>query len=81
LTLGAWAGMQLTSYVLAETGPDRAAFLHAMESIHNLDLGTTAPMTFGPDRHMGATADMIIGLQNGEYVPIAGPVNYGEADG
>ena len=42
-------------------------------------LGTTAPLTFGPDRHMGATADMIIGLQNGDYVPIAGPVNYGEA--
>ena len=79
LTLGAWVGMQLTSYVLAETGPDRSAFLRAMERIRNLDLGTTAPLTFGPDRHMGATADMIIGLQNGDYVPIAGPVNYGEA--
>jgi ABC-type branched-subunit amino acid transport system substrate-binding protein len=79
LTLGAWVGMQLTSYVLARTGPDRQAFLHAMESISDLDLGTTAPLTFGPDRHMGATADMIIGLHNGEYVPIAGPVNYGEA--
>jgi branched-chain amino acid transport system substrate-binding protein len=79
LTLGAWVGMQLTSYVLAETGPDRAAFLRGMEAIRNLDLGTTAPLTFGPDRHMGATADMIIGLHDGDYVQIAGPVNYGEA--
>ena len=72
---------QMNQYraVLARTGPDRHAFLHAMESISDLDLGTTAPLTFGPDRHMGATADMIIGLHNGDYVPIAGPVNYGES--
>jgi len=78
-TLAAWVGMQLTSYVLAETGPVRSAFIAATEQIRNLDLGTTAPLTFGPDRHMGATADMILTLQNGQYAVLAGPVNYGEA--
>lgn len=78
-TLGAWAGMQLFSYAFAQTGPDRKAFIAATERIHNLDLGTTEPLTFGPDRHMGAMSDMILGLQDGHYVALAGPVNYGEA--
>jgi substrate-binding family protein len=78
-TLAAWVGMQLTTFVLAQTGPDRSAFLAAMERIHGLDFGTTAPLTFGPDRHMGATADMILGIRNGRYVALAGPVDYGEA--
>jgi branched-chain amino acid transport system substrate-binding protein len=78
-TLAAWVGMQLFSYGLALTGPDRTAFIAAIEHAHDLDLGTTAPMTFGPDRHMGATADMILTLRDGRYVALAGPVNYGEA--
>jgi ABC-type branched-subunit amino acid transport system substrate-binding protein len=78
-TLAAWVGMQLLVEVLERTGPNRRAFLKALESIRGLDLGTTAPLTFGPDRHMGATATVLLRLDNGRYVAASGPVNYGEA--
>jgi branched-chain amino acid transport system substrate-binding protein len=78
-TLAAWVGMQLLVEVLRRTGPDRRAFLRRMESLHDLDLGTTAPLDFNPDRHMGATADVLLGIKNGRYVAVTGPVNYGEA--
>lgn len=78
-TLAAWVGMQLTVHVLTQTGPDRVAFLDAMESISNLDLGTTSPLTFTPDRHLGGTSTTLLKLRDGRYYAFEGPVNYGEA--
>jgi hypothetical protein len=72
--------MQLTVHVLAQTGTDRAAFLSTMESIRNLDLGTTSPLTFTPDRHLGGSSTMLLKLRDGRYYAFEGPVDYGLAD-
>jgi hypothetical protein len=48
--------------------------------VRNLDLGTTAPLRFGPDRHMGATASVILRITDGKYEAASGPVSYGEAE-
>lgn len=79
LTLAAWVGMQLTTHVLARSGTDRAAFLATMESIRNLDLGTTSPLTFTPDRHLGGTRTTLLKLKDAEYVRFTEPVDYGTA--
>lgn len=78
-TLAAWVGMQLFSEVFAATGPDRAAFLAAMNRVTNLDLGTTSPLTFNPDRHLGGTASVLLRLKGGRYVAVSGPLSFGEA--
>ena len=79
-TLAAWVGMQLTVHVLAQTGTDRAAFLSTMESIRNLDLGTTSPLTFSPDRHLGGSSTVLLKLRDGRYYAFEGPVDYGIAE-
>lgn len=79
-TLAAWVGMQLTTHVLAQTGPDRPRFLAAMEAIRNLDLGTTSPLTFSPDKHLGGSATTLLKLKGGKYYAFAGPVDYGMAE-
>jgi branched-chain amino acid transport system substrate-binding protein len=79
-TLAAWVGMQLLSEAVARTGPDRPAFLRTVESFHNLDLGTTSPLTFGPDRHLGGSASILLRLKGGKYVRASDPLNFGEAD-
>ena len=71
--------MQLVTEVLAKTGPDRRAFLHALEQIRNLDLGTTAPLTFTPDRHLGGSASVLLRLKGGKYIRVSEPLNFGEA--
>jgi ABC-type branched-subunit amino acid transport system substrate-binding protein len=78
-TLAAWVGMQLTVEGLRRSGPDRAAFIATLESFVNLDLGTTAPLTFSPDRHLGGTMSTLLRLRDGKYVAVSGPVTYGEA--
>ncbi len=78
--LAAWAGMQLLAEVLARTGPDNEAFLAEIESIRGLDLGTTAPLTFSPDRHMGGTATVLLQLRDGRYVRASEPLNFGYID-
>jgi branched-chain amino acid transport system substrate-binding protein len=79
-TLAAWVGMQLLSEAVARTGPDRRAFLQTVESFRNLDLGTTSPLTFGPDRHLGGSASILLRLKGGKYVRASDPLNFGEAD-
>jgi len=61
------------------TGPDRRAFMRAIEATKNLDLGTTSPLTFSPDRHLGGTATELLRLKGGKYVRMSDPLNYGEA--
>jgi ABC-type branched-subunit amino acid transport system substrate-binding protein len=79
-TLAAWVGMQLTVEALRRSGPDRAAFIQTMESFANLDLGTTSPLTFGPDRHLGGTRSTLLRLKDGHYVAASEPLTFGEAD-
>jgi len=79
-TLAAWAGMQLFTEILGRVGaPDPAAFLDALEHTTNLDLGTTSPITFGPDRHLGGTASTLLKLSGGHYVRASDPLDFGEA--
>jgi branched-chain amino acid transport system substrate-binding protein len=79
-TLAAWVGMQLLVHVLAQTGTDRDRFLEEMEGIRNLDLGTTSPLTFTPDRHLGGSKTTLLKLRGGRYFAFTGPVDYGTAD-
>ncbi len=79
-TLAAWVGMQLTVHVLDRSGTDRGRFLAEMESIRNLDLGTTSPLTFSPDKHLGGSNTTLLKLKQGRYYAFAGPVDYGEAE-
>jgi branched-chain amino acid transport system substrate-binding protein len=79
-TLAAWVGMQLLVEVLARVGePDRAAFLAEMNNVRNVDLGTTSPLTFTPDRHLGGSQSTIIKLRNGRYFRFSDPLSFGEA--
>lgn len=79
-TLAAWVGMQMLVHALSRVGePDADAFLAAMESIRNLDLGTTSPLTFTPDRHLGGSNTTILKLKDGKYFRFEGPVDYGKA--
>ena len=77
-TLAAWVGMQLLTEGVARSGPDQRAFLRAVESFKNLDLGTTSPLTFTPDRHLGGTASILLKLKGGKYVRASDPLNFGE---
>ena len=79
-TLAAWVGMQLTVHVLARSGTDRTRFLAEMESIRNLDLGTTSPLTFTPDRHLGGSKTTLLKLKDAKYVAFERQVDYGMAD-
>lgn len=78
-TLAAWVAMQLVIEVLSKTGPDRKAFLGALERVRNLDLGTTSPLTFTPDRHLGGSASVLLKLKGGKYIRVSEPLNFGEA--
>lgn len=79
-SLAAWVGMQLTTHVLQQTGPDRARFLAAMEQIRNLDLGTTSPLTFTPDKHLGGSHTTLLKLRDGGYYAFQRDVDYGLAE-
>jgi branched-chain amino acid transport system substrate-binding protein len=81
-TLAAWVGMQLTVEALARLQTiDRGAFLRTMNQLANLDLGTTSPLTFSPDRHLGGSASILLKLKGGHYVRVSDPLNFGEAAG
>ncbi len=75
-TLAAWVGMQLTTYAIAAAGgPDRGKFIDALNHTSNLDIGTTTPLSFSPDRHMGGTATTLLKLRNAQYYPVSAPVD------
>ena len=78
-TLAAWVGMQLTAEILAKSGPDRKAFIAELERTRGLDLGTTSPLTFTPDRHLGGTQSVLLRLRGGRYVKASDPLSFGEA--
>ena len=76
--LAAWVGMQLLTETLRRSGPDRRAFIRTLETTTGLDLGTTSPLTFTPDRHLGGTASTLLRLKNGRYVRASDPLSFGE---
>lgn len=79
-TLAAWVGMQLLVEGMTRAGEvGQPAFLDALHTIRNLDLGTTSPLTFTPDRHLGGSATVLIHLQDGRFVRIGEPHSHGEA--
>lgn len=79
-TLAAWAGMQLLIEGVMRAGEvDQPAFLDALHTIRNLDLGTTSPLTFTPDRHLGGSATVLIHLEGGRFVRLGDPHSHGEA--
>jgi len=59
---------------------DAAAFIDAIHTIRDLDLGTTSPLTFTPDRHLGGSMTVLIHLEEGRFVRLSDPQTYGEAD-
>ena len=69
----------LALFVLTRSGPDRVAFTRTLEATKNLDLGTTAPLTFSPDRHLGGTATQLLRLKGGKYIRVSEALSYGEA--
>jgi branched-chain amino acid transport system substrate-binding protein len=77
-TLAAWVGMQLLVEGVARSGDDRQLFLRTIESFKNLDLGTTSPLTFSPDRHLGGTSSTLLRLKGGKYVRASDPLSFGE---
>jgi ABC-type branched-subunit amino acid transport system substrate-binding protein len=77
-TLAAWVGMQLLAEGVARSGNDQRAFLRVVESFKSLDLGTTSPLNFNPDRHLGGTASTLLRLKGGKYVRASDPLNFGE---
>jgi len=78
--LAAWVGMQLFTEVFARSGPDAEAFLAEIESIRNLDIGTTSPLIFTPDRHLGGTLTVLLKLKGGRYIRASDPLTFGYMD-
>lgn len=79
--LAAWVGMQLFTEILGRTGPDAEAFIAELETgVANLDLGTTSPLVFTPDRHMGGTQTTLLQLQDGKYVRASDPLFFGYSE-
>jgi ABC-type branched-subunit amino acid transport system substrate-binding protein len=76
--LAAWVGMQLFVETLRKSGADRQAFIRTLDTTANLDLGTTSPLTFSPDRHLGGTQSTLLRLKGGRYVRVSDPVSFGE---
>jgi ABC-type branched-subunit amino acid transport system substrate-binding protein len=53
---------------------DRAAFISALEQIHELKTGVVPPVTFGPNQRVGSNGSYVVGvdLGNKQYVPLTG---------
>lgn len=79
--LAAWVGMQLFTEILGRTGPDAEAFIAELETgVANLDLGTTSPLVYTPDRHMGGTHTTLLQLDGGRYVRASDPLFFGYSE-
>lgn len=54
----------------AGPSPTRPGFRAALESIHNVELGIGAPLTFGPGRHQGLDDVHFTRVEDGRWVPV-----------
>jgi hypothetical protein len=54
----------------AGTNPTRASFRTALEGMRNVDLGISAPLNFGPERHQGLDSVYFTRVENGRWVPV-----------
>jgi hypothetical protein len=70
--------MQLLTETMRRSGPDRDAFVRTLNTTTNLDLGTTSPLTFDPDRHLGGSQSTLLRLKGGRYVRMSDPLSFGE---
>jgi branched-chain amino acid transport system substrate-binding protein len=55
----------------AGPNPTRLSFRHALESMHNVDLGIGAVLNFGPERHQGLDSVYFTRVEGERWVPIA----------
>lgn len=57
---------------LTKMGPDpqRARFREVMESLDKVDLGTEAPLSFGPKKHQGSSRVYYTVVADGQFVPV-----------
>jgi ABC-type branched-subunit amino acid transport system substrate-binding protein len=54
----------------AGTNPTRASLRQSLESLHSVDLGIGAPLTFGPERHQGLDSVYFTRVLGEHWVPI-----------
>jgi ABC-type branched-subunit amino acid transport system substrate-binding protein len=54
----------------AGTNPTRASLRQSLESLHNVDLGIGALLSFGPERHQGLDSVYFTRVQGEHWVPI-----------
>ena len=54
----------------AGVNPTRASFRAALEGMRNVDLGISAPLTFGPERHQGLDSVYFTRVDSGRWVPV-----------
>ena len=54
----------------AGANPTRASLRQSLESLHNLDLGIGAPLTFGPERHQGLDSVYFTRVEGDHWVPV-----------
>ena len=54
----------------AGTNPTRASLRQSLESLHGVDLGIGATLTFGPERHQGLDSVYFTRVQGEHWVPI-----------
>jgi branched-chain amino acid transport system substrate-binding protein len=57
-------------------GPiNRQSLTRALESIKNYDSGIIPSVTYGPDRHLGASTVQRVEVQNGAWVTVGAPID------
>ena len=54
----------------AGANPTRASLRQSLESLHSLDLGIGAPLSFGPERHQGLDSVYFTRVEGDHWVPV-----------
>src|SRR6266536_2170769 len=72
ISLEGFVNAKVTVEALRGAGinPTRASLRQSLESLHNVDLGIGAPLSFGPERHQGLDSVYFTRVQGEHWVPI-----------
>jgi branched-chain amino acid transport system substrate-binding protein len=72
ISLEGFVNAKVIVEALRRAGPrtTRQRYREALESLHDLDLGIGAPLSFGPDRHQGLDNVYFMSVEEGSWVPI-----------
>jgi hypothetical protein len=72
ISLEGFVNAKVTVEALRRAGinPNRASLRQSLESLHNVDLGIGAPLSFGPERHQGLDSVYFTRVQGEHWVPI-----------